>query len=547
MYESFYKLRVSPFQLSPNPLFYYDSDTHRRGLIKLRQAIRNGNMLTVVSGEPGTGKSELLKKFMQEFDVKSTVIANLPLTSLRSSNILDYIASAFGVVNMGFVGDALWSKNALIGKIQQHVSMQLTEGKNFIVIIDNAESLSKSCFKKLLQLCSVRTNGVPLIQCYLFGESSVIKQLRLEQELQDNSQSQLIGLNALAELETRRYIEHRLMEAGWQGDPEITNGAYELIHNISEGVPWHINLLCHRILLQSYLEDTHRIDERIVSMFSDGLVIEEQWAAGSDVARNSNVVNLNSNSTGRDAKGTSFNSESQSYSVARPQNSEREALDSISHFFSEPQINQVKANSSSDFDDMPFSVEEVQEAFSSCGIQEGKPKIDATCAVEESGSELFFPEVNDRVGMDSFQGTVNSVAMEETIANAAKDENKITASILQRVFPKTVAMMENYSGSSFSRSYPILEMPASSEEVAQNFNDYEDQAGSRSSFQIATRASIVTSLVITLVMWVISDTRTVDVQSIQMTKSNTQEFNSVTPSPFQNPSDISRSRVILVK
>ena len=207
----------------------------------------------------------------------------------------------------------------------------------------------------------------------------------------------------------------------------------------------------------------------------------------------------------------------------------------------------MKADSSSDFDDMPFSVEEVQEAFSSCGIQEGKPEIDATCAVEENGSELFFPEVNDRVGMDSFQGTVNSVAIEETIANAAKDENKITASILQRVFPKTVAMMENYSGSSFSRSYPILEMPVSSEEVAQNFNDYEDQAGSRSSFQIATRASIVTSLVITLVMWVISDTRTVDVQSIQMTKSNTQEFNSVTPSPFQNPNDLSRSRVILVK
>ena len=135
MYESFFNLKVSPFQLAPDPLFFYDSDTHRNGLIKLRQALRNGNAITAVAGEPGTGKTELMRRFISEFDDKKAVVANIPLTSLRSNNILDYVASAFGVINMGFVGDALWSKTALLGKIQQEVSSQTAEGKKFLIFI----------------------------------------------------------------------------------------------------------------------------------------------------------------------------------------------------------------------------------------------------------------------------------------------------------------------------------------------------------------------------------------------------------------------------
>lgn len=566
MYESFFKLKRAPFQLTPNPLFFFDSDTHRQGLIKLRQAIRNGNAITAVAGEPGTGKTELMRRFISELDDKNTVIANIPLTSLRSSNILDYIASAFGVINMGFVGDALWSSSSLVGKIQQEVCSQTAEGKKFLVFIDNAESLSKSCMKKLLRLCSVKSSGMPLIQCFLFGESAVSHQVNLRGS--SNSFFSIIKIESLEAGETRRYIEHRLLEAGWQGDPEFTETAFTYIHQISDGVPWHINLLCHRLLLQGFLQDTHVIDEQLVQMFTDVEQLEtrnmeqldthaQQEVAGSDVAVASavatKIVNLTGKHTGREAKGTSFSSSSANNLKKAQQYKQQQTKDSISYFFDDP----LTVNDAMDIDEQPISVEDVEKAFAE-SMGDGftdRPLVEENLK-SESSDELVFPELNDSVELDAAETKQRARSIQDTVANVTADQNKMTASILERIFPDTVAMMEEYAQASSPRSGPVIDTPAVSSEdlpVSEDDLQYDDEAleesypeqpSQKSSAQIAARASIVTSLAITLVMWVISDSRSPDEKVMQAGKVDRQDINTVTPSPFQNPDDLPRSNVL---
>lgn len=558
MYEAFYKLKASPFQLAPDSQFFYDSDTHRRALIKLRQSLRDRIAVTVVHGEPGTGKSELMKKFISEFDESTTVVANLPLTSVRSSNILDYIASAFGVINMGFVGDALWSASSLIGKIQQEVSVQATEGKKFVVFIDNAESLSKSCLKKLLQLCGNCAGGKPLIQCFLFGETAVGQKGLLKPSEGIDGFIESIELDVLSEQDARRYVEHRLMEAGWQGDPEITDNAYSSIFQITEGVPWHINLLCHRLLLQGFLQDTHVIDDTLVKMFSDDQQVPHQEVAGSDVAHGSNVVNLYAEQTGRSTKGTSsystVNRETELATGVQP----REKKDSISYFFDESPA-EVFVD---EFDDVTISVDDVEQAYASSLGTESRSQDNFQESILASASdELFFPESSDEDEGEDIKDVENkpdssSEGIQQTITRASSDEDKMTASILERIFPKTMAMMEEYAQEPPPRSYPVMDLP--DEEPAnvpqQNENElmpenesdvYQDLPAGKSSFEIATRASIVTSLVITLVMWVVSDTRTANETTLRAVQASQSNVNSVTPSPFRNPNDLPRERTIL--
>lgn len=575
MYEAFYKLRASPFQLTPNPLFFYDSDTHRHGLIKLRQSIQKGCSITAVTGEPGTGKTELMKKFISEFDTKKTVIANIPLSSLRANNILDYIATAFGVVNMGFVGDALWSKTAFLGKVQQQISSQVSDGKKYVVFIDNAESLSKSCLKKIMQLCSVRIQGAPLVQCYLFGDASVIRNLKLDVTNLGLHAISSLKLSTLEEQDTRRYIEHRLLEAGWQGDPEITETAHKLIYDISEGIPWHINLLCHRVFLQSFLEDTHLIDEHIVGMFLTDKQFASMGVSGSDVASTSNVVNIKSVIYGREMKGTSPIPELHSAIRHQPKQERFGARDSISHFFSDDDEVAIAEN----IEDSSISIEDVQAAFDA-SIDESNEIGDQF--EEGITREVFFPEMGKEVEPGELQKPDHQDSTQEVKYQTLDTATIERDSVLDRILPKTKTGYEEltesvekeksrtraHQVSRAFRTYHALDIPVTVQQERRNLQSLqtdnmvttepvEDSQvyDRKSSYEVGIRASIVTSLIITLVMWVISDTRMEDTKVAQLTERNEslktiprkieQPVNTATPSPFEQRDDRTRLREIL--
>lgn len=546
MYETFYKLRASPFQLAPDPAFFYDSGTHRRGLVKLRQVLDNGTRITTVTGDAGTGKTELMAKFVKELDSNSFVVAKIPLTGLRANNILDYIAAAFGVVNMGFVGDALWSKQALLRKIQQQVISKAGDGKKFIVLIDNAESLTVNSLEKLIQLCNLKNQGVAPVQCFLFGENPILDMLTQQTSNDLLLEKTTIQLGALGEDDVRNYVEHRLIEAGWLGEPEITDSAYKLIYEISEGIPWHINLLCHRVFLQGFLEDTHKIDMNLVSIFRQEVQLHNYEVSGSDIARPQNVVSLNSYSDSwenREQPDAGTKSEKTPKIISEHLENSRELANAPGNY---------KLSDANDPESI--SMIEVESAFDAClgeinnqggnigGKQQVSPEL-ANCFETQEISEPLKSRrerdiLLDRILPGAMTNMENNIQQfQKTRRGIGVDERKLARKI-----------------------YPILSVPNSqinSDQVGYfnngYFSDFTNKAG-KSSMQIAMSASIVTSLIITLVMWVVSDTRTYNTQLVQSTKSSNFEpldsgipggrTSSVSPNPFENPNDVARARVL---
>lgn len=547
MYETFYKLRASPFQLAPDPVFFYDSGTHRRGLIKLRQCLDNGSSISTITGNPGTGKTELLNYFSRDLESENFIVANIPITRLRANNILDYIATAFGVVNMGFVGDSLWSKEGLLVKIQQQIYSRLSEGKKFVILIDNAESLSINSLEKILQLCAVTMQDAPLVQCFLFGEGSIVEKLAQFslRELPANIAD--IKLDALGDYETRHYIEHRLIQAGWQGDPEITHSAYQLIYGLSEGIPWHINLLCHRVFLQGYLEDTHQIDEKIVHIFRAEEQLQTAGVCGSDIASSSNVINMRNTFNSR--SGTN-EAENASPLVNSPK-LDRQKMEYTDEVASSVELEKLVDS----LDELPISIDDVQAAFAS--------------ATDEAISQ----EMDGMSTKLRLHDTKNKTSDGDT--NKSGKNNIKRDVLLDRIIPVlSVDFSTNTPSSGLPNSYgdqavighgvkeyPMI-FPVENQNEVDDSSSIKDQetVGSAgisnlSPMQIASSASIATSLIITLIIWVLSDNRVVNTQVAQSIQRNSVtgtllrqpdiSVNSISPSPFRNPNDVSRARKVL--
>ena len=70
MYEAFYNLTKKPFQLNPDPEFFFNSAAHKRALAYLRYGLAQGQGFIVVTGSHGTGKTTLVKALFEELKMK---------------------------------------------------------------------------------------------------------------------------------------------------------------------------------------------------------------------------------------------------------------------------------------------------------------------------------------------------------------------------------------------------------------------------------------------------------------------------------------------
>jgi len=260
MFESFYKLNPSPFRLTPDPHFFFESETHKRGLAYLRFAFYQKEGFVVVTGAPGTGKTELTLNLIEELPQQKVSLATIVTTNLDAENLIDLIATSFQIDI-----DRL-NKGSVLKKLESFFISQVRTGKQVLLIIDEAHNLSVESLLELSMLENFQLNGKPLVQCFLLGQLSLEEKLNLP-ELEPLKQ-RVIASSRLASLdqrETREYIIHRLSKSGWNNDPAIHDDAFVLIHKFTKGIPRKINSLCDRLLLNSYVENRHHLDATTVN------------------------------------------------------------------------------------------------------------------------------------------------------------------------------------------------------------------------------------------------------------------------------------------
>ncbi len=255
MYESRFGITGPPFQLSPDPDFYFDSQAHRQALTVLREGLARESGCVVVSGEIGAGKTTLIRKLVGELETSRLALAHVVSTQLDADELLVAVMHGFGIAPRGA------RRKDLQGGLLHHVLRLEKQGCRAVLIIDEAQNLPPEAFAPLVSLATRTTPRRLPFQLCLVGQPE-LRTLLQAAELAKLREIVVASchLGPLDEPETARYIEHRLNKVGWSGVPSFEPGAFKEIYRWSNGVPRRINLLCNRLMLGRFLSSDDAID-----------------------------------------------------------------------------------------------------------------------------------------------------------------------------------------------------------------------------------------------------------------------------------------------
>ena len=259
MYTSFYKLSAKPFQLSPDPGFFYPSSGHKRAMAYLSYGLSLSEGFIVITGEVGAGKTMLVRNLFKEFDNGNIVISQLVSTQLDADDTLRTVAAGFGLDQDGM------SKASILNKLEKFLQHCKRQGKRVLLVVDEAQNLTPKAVEELRMLSNFQMDNQPLLQSFLLGQPEFRNTLQSAEMLQ--LRQRVIAsyhLGPINELETHDYIEFRLSMAGWAGDPEFTADAFQRIFEFTSGIPRKINTLCDRLMVLGLLEEKHVFDHHMV-------------------------------------------------------------------------------------------------------------------------------------------------------------------------------------------------------------------------------------------------------------------------------------------
>ena len=253
MYEAFYGLSSKPFQLNPDPNFYFGSKQHSRAKAYLEYGVSRHEGFVVITGEIGAGKTMTLRALIDGLHGSDVVIGNLVTTQLDAEDTLRMVGAAFGFK----VKDV--AKSELLVTLEAFLLSQTSQGKRCLLIVDEAQNLTTRAVEELRMLSNFQFGNQSLLQTFLVGQPEfreILQRPEMEQFRQRVAATCHIG--PLDAEETTAYIEHRLKCAGATDKPTFEPEAFDTIFKSSQGIPRRINAICDRLLLMGFLcERTH--------------------------------------------------------------------------------------------------------------------------------------------------------------------------------------------------------------------------------------------------------------------------------------------------
>lgn len=266
MYESFYNLQGRPFQLTPDPRFYFSSRTHKKAMAYLTYGLNQGEGFIIVTGDIGTGKTTLVRNLFETLDRNEFIAAMIVSTQLSAEDLLRSVVAAFGL-------DAqAEDKGQLLARLEKYLREQFRMGRRALLVVDEAQNLSNAALEEMRMLSNFQEGDKALLQSFLVGQPEFRDRIFSAPELEQLRQRVIAThhLEPMEEEELAGYIEHRLRLVGWDNDPCFTADAVEAVYNHCAGVPRRLNTLCSRILLYGALEEVHTIDgDTVNAVISD--------------------------------------------------------------------------------------------------------------------------------------------------------------------------------------------------------------------------------------------------------------------------------------
>jgi putative secretion ATPase (PEP-CTERM system associated) len=260
MYETFYGLKSRPFQLTPDPHYYFESLTHRKALSYLGYGLAQGEGFIVITGDIGAGKTTLVGHLMATIDKARLTAANIVTTKLDSQDIVRVAANHFDIDTDGM------DKSALLSAFEQFLHSEARAGRRCLLIVDESQNLPTGALEELRMLSNFHLGGQSLLQIFLLGQPEFRENLQNSNQLEQLRQRVIAHhhLDPMGADEIEPYITHRLSKSGWSGRPKITSDVFAILFAETDGVPRRINTLMSRILLMGFIEQVELIDQALV-------------------------------------------------------------------------------------------------------------------------------------------------------------------------------------------------------------------------------------------------------------------------------------------
>lgn len=255
MYDQFYGFTGRPFQLTPDPHFYFESGTHRKAMSYLGYGLAQGEGFIVITGDVGAGKTTLVGHLMNTIDPNRLTAVKLVSTQVEGDDLLRLVAEQFGIEWEG------QSKAELLRSMEQYLREQARAGKRTLLIVDEGQNLAISALEELRMLSNFQLGGHSLLQIFLLGQPE-FRQTLFHSPTLEQLRQRVIATHHLDPMEPEEvepYILHRLGKVGWTGNPSFSPDAFEEIFDYSEGVPRKLNVLVSRLLLYGAVEQMNRI------------------------------------------------------------------------------------------------------------------------------------------------------------------------------------------------------------------------------------------------------------------------------------------------
>jgi general secretion pathway protein A len=270
MYNSYFGFQESPFNVTPDPRFFYTNPVYQEAFAVLRYGIEAKKGFVVITGEVGTGKTTLLRKLMRSLGetIHSVFIFN---TLLSFPELLQLILHDLGLAS----GEP--NKVTMLQELNDYLMKQLKQGHIVSVLIDEAQNLSDEALEGLRLLSNLETDQEKLLQFVLLGQPELMAKLdqpglrQVKQRVAFQCQ-----LAPLRDEETGPYIDFRLRAVGYTGNDLFEPDAVRRIAFYSRGIPRLINTVCDNALLSAYAESKKIISADMIQEVGRDLRLESK-------------------------------------------------------------------------------------------------------------------------------------------------------------------------------------------------------------------------------------------------------------------------------
>jgi len=258
MYNEFYGLKESPFNITPDPRFLFFSERHREAFSHLLFGIQQRKGFIQITGEVGAGKTTLCRALLEKLgdNYKTALILN-PCLSL--DQLLMAILKEFAIE----VPKGQRDRVSMLEMLNEFLLQQVVEGFEVVLIIDEAQDMSFELLEQVRLLSNLETDDRKLLQIVMIGQPELrdkINDKRLRQLRQRITVR--YHLTPLSRKETDAYIRHRIHVCGGNGLPAFSSWACRKIYQYSKGIPRLVNAVCDKALLCGFVAGVEYLNSK---------------------------------------------------------------------------------------------------------------------------------------------------------------------------------------------------------------------------------------------------------------------------------------------